>query len=556
MSKVVALTALLIAAAASWSSPPPASLVVTGARIWTGDEDRPWAEALAVRGDTIVAVGTDAEIAPLIGDRTDVVLESGAMLVPGFIDSHVHFLYGGRELSSVQLRDAHSPAEFARRIGAFARTLEPGEWVVGGTWDHTNWGGALPERGWIDAVTPDNPVWLERLDGHMGLANSRALAAAGIDADSAEVAGGEIVRGADGAPTGVLKDNAMALVTAAIPAPTDAQRDRWLNAAMRHFASHGVTTVHDMGDFVDLATFRRAHRAGRLSLRVYSLVPLPKWRQLRDDVRTNGRGDSWLRTGGLKGFMDGSLGSHTAALFEPFSDAPDDRGLMIHDPADMREWIAGADRAGLHVAVHAIGDRAIRELLDIYAQVAADNGERDRRLRMEHAQHIHAADLGRFAGQRVIASMQPYHAIDDGRWAEAVIGPERARTTYAFASLIKSGARVAFGSDWTVAPASPIEGIYAAVTRRTLAGAHPDGWVPEQKITVEQALRAYTVEGAYASFEENLKGRLKPGMLADFVLIDRDLTAIAPATIRDAQVLKTAVGGRLVYSAAPAEVEQ
>jgi predicted amidohydrolase YtcJ len=247
--------------------------------------------------------------------------------------------------------------------------------------------------------------------------------------------------------------------------------------------------------------------------------------------------------------MDGSLGSHTAAFFEPFTDTPGDRGFLINDIDDIKRWVAGADQAGLHVMVHAIGDRAIRSLLNIYSDVARAHEDRDRRFRIEHAQHIHPDDIVRFAAQDVIASMQPYHAIDDGRWAERVIGYERSRTTYAFRSLIDSGAHVTFGSDWTVAPADPIEGIYAAVTRRTLDGANPDGWIPGQKITVEEALSAYTREAAYASFEEEIKGTLRPGMLADFVLLDRDLTEIPASDIRKARVLKTIVGGRVVYSA-------
>jgi predicted amidohydrolase YtcJ len=283
--------------------------------------------------------------------------------------------------------------------------------------------------------------------------------------------------------------------------------------------------------------------------RIYSVVQLPDWERMRDEVAAKGRGDEWLRIGGLKAMMDGSLGSHTAAFLEPFTDAPDQRGLLIFDLADVERWVTDADAAGLQIIVHAIGDRAIRNLLDIFLDVAEINGDRDRRFRIEHAQHIHPDDVPRFAAQNVIASMQPYHAIDDGRWADKVIGKERAKTTYAFRSLIESGAHVAFGSDWYVAPATPIEGIYAAVTRRTLDDANPDGWVPEQKISVEQALHAYTYEGAYASFEEGIKGTLKPGMLADFVLLDRDLTVIPPATIRDAKILKTVVGGRVVFSA-------
>lgn len=549
------LFAALLASTTACSppEPPSASLVVTGARVWTGDPGMPWAEAVAVAGDEIIGVGSAADMAPLIGEGTEVIAADGGMLVPGFIDTHVHFLAGGSSIASVQLRDAQTPDEFVRRIEAFAANAAPGEWITDGAWDHTNWGGELPRRDWIDAITPDNPVWVSRLDGHMALANSLALKQAGVDADTPDVAGGEIVRDGEGRPTGILKDNAMLLVQEAIPAPTERQLDAFLDAAMQYVAAHGVTTVHDMFDNVGngwagLETYRRAEARGDLVTRIYAVAPLGEWQRLADDIDRNGRGNEWLKTGGVKGFMDGSLGSHTAAMLEPFTDTPDESGFLLDSLQNLRAMMTGADAAGLQLNIHAIGDKAIRDLLDIFHEVAKENGERDRRLRMEHAQHIHPDDIARFAVQDVIASMQPYHAIDDGRWAEDVIGPERAQTTYAFKSLVDSGAHLALGSDWYVAPADPIAGIYAAVTRRTLDGRNPEGWVPEQKITVEQALRGYTYEGAYASFEEDRKGTIRVGMLADMVLIDRDLTAIPPETIRDAKVLTTIVGGRVVHS--------
>ena len=551
----VLLFGMLLAACSQTSAPESetASLVIMNARVWTGDPDQPWAEAVATRGEDIIAVGSSAEIALLIGDDTEVIMASRGMLVPGFIDTHVHFLVGGSSIASVQLRNAANPQEFTQRVADFAKSAQPGEWIRGGTWDHTNWGGELPRREWIDAVTPDNPVFVARLDGHMALANSMALGLAGVDADTPEVTGGEIVRDDENRPTGVLKDNAMRLVLKVLPEPTEAQLDGYLDAAMHYVAENGVTTVHDMfaDDFdswLSLATYRRAQANAALITRIYSVTPLVEWQKLSDDVAAHGRGNEWLRTGGVKGFMDGSLGSHTAAFMEPFTDTPDQSGFLLDSLDDLRTWITAADAAGLQPIVHAIGDKAIRDLLDIYYEIENQGDDRDRRFRMEHAQHIHPDDIPRFAIQNVIASMQPYHAIDDGRWAEDVIGRERSKTTYAFKSLIESGAHVAFGSDWYVAPANPLYGIYAAVTRRTLDDANPDGWVPEQKVTVEEALRAYTYEGAFASFEEDRKGILKVGMLADMALIDRDLTAIAPETIRDAKVLKTIVGGRVVFT--------
>ncbi|HEV2147264.1 MAG TPA: amidohydrolase [Longimicrobiaceae bacterium] len=532
------------------SAPPPAAeLVVLGARAWTGDPARPDAEAVAVRGDRILAVGTDAEVRRLVGPATRVIDARGGMLVPGFIDAHVHFVTGGFRLASVQLRDAATPTEFVARIRDFARTVPPGTWITGGDWDHERWGGELPSRAWIDSVTPEHPVWVNRLDGHMALANTAALRAAGVTHATPEVPGGTIVRDAAGEPAGVLKDNSMSLVDRVVPEPSPAMNDRALDAAMRHVAAQGVTSVHNVGSWADLATFRRAREAGTLRTRIYAVVPLDTWERLRDTVAARGRGDAWLRIGGLKGFVDGSLGSHTAAFHEPFTDTPADRGLLVSEPDDLYRRVSGADAAGLQVMVHAIGDRANTLQLDIFERVARENRPRDRRFRIEHAQHVAPADLPRFGALGVIPSMQPYHAIDDGRWAEKVIGPERIRTTYAFRSLLDAGARVAFGSDWFVAPPTPLEGIYAAVTRRTLDDLHPGGWVPEQKVTVEEALRAYTADAAYASFEEGEKGTLAPGKLADFVLIDRDLRAIPPETIRDARILATVVGGRVVYEA-------
>jgi predicted amidohydrolase YtcJ len=525
----------------------PVSLAVVNARVWTGDPRRPWADALAVRGERLAAVGSSAEVRKLAGPAARVVDAKGQMVVPGFVDAHVHFIDGGFRLSSVQLRDAKTPAEFTARIKAFAATLPKGEWITGGDWDHEQWGGELPARAWIDSVTPDHPVWVSRLDGHMALANSAALRAAGVGRDAKEVEGGTIVRDVAGEPTGVLKDNAQDLVLRVVAEPSDARKDQALDAAMAYVAAQGVTSVHNMGSWDDLATFQRARAAGRLRTRIYAAVPINTWERLRDTVAARGRGDAWLRWGALKGFVDGSLGSHTAAMLEPFTDAPADRGLFVNTPENLYAWTKGADAAGLHVIVHAIGDRAIRTQLDVFERVEKENGPRDRRFRIEHAQHLSAADVPRFKALGVVASMQPYHAIDDGRWADRVIGPERAKLTYAFRSLLDAGATLAFGSDWFVAPPVPLEGIYAAATRRTLDEKHPGGWVPEQKVRVEDALRAYTAGSAYAGFADADLGRLERGRLADFVIIDRDLTHVPPETIRDARVTMTIVGGRVVY---------
>lgn len=523
-----------------------ADLVVINADIWTGNPSQAYAEALAIFEDTLAFIGSSDQGAYYIGDSTKVIDAKDMFITPGFIDAHVHFITGGLRLSSVKLRDAQTPENFINRIKEFAQSVEPGTWITGGDWDHENWGGELPNRAWIDSVTANHPVWINRLDGHMALANTAALKAAGIKKSIEEVAGGEIIRNEDGELTGIFKDNAMNLIEAAVPEPSDQQKDSALEAAMDYVAAQGVTSVHHMSGFMDV--FERFRDQGKLKTRIYAGMPINEWQQLAQKVEEEGFGDKWLRIGSLKGFMDGSLGSHTAAFYTPYLDTPNETGLLVTETAQLYAWIAKADSAGLQPMIHAIGDRAIGTLLDIYAQVIQENEPRDRRFRVEHAQHIAPADLSRFRQMNIIASMQPYHVIDDGRWAEKVIGQERSETTYAFRSLIDTGVRVAFGSDWFVAPPTPLDGIYAAVTRRTLDGKNPQGWVPSQKIGVEEALRAYTINAAYASFEEHIKGTLEVGKLADFTLIDRNLTEIPPTEIKDAKVKMTVVGGKIIYN--------
>jgi len=549
--RVLLAAALVAMAHAASAQQQPITLMIVNARVWTGNPAQPWAEAVAVSGNRIASVGSSAAIRKLAGVggvKTSIIDAHGGMVTPGFIDSHVHFIGGGFGLSSVQLRTAKTPAEFIARIKAFAKTVPKGAWITGGDWDHSLWGGELPDKSWIDSVTPDNPVWVNRLDGHMGLANSLALTAAKVTKDTPDPAGGRIVREANGDPTGVLKDNAQGLIDEAIPDPPPALADKALDAAMAYVASHGVTSVVNMGySWWDYSVFKRASDARRMITRIYAVAPLSSWAQLRDTVAANGVGDDWLHIGGLKAFVDGSIGSHTALMLRPFNDAPNDSGLRVTPAESLYARTLAADKAGLQVMVHAIGDKAIRTQLDIFERVEKENGPRDRRFRIEHAQHLSPADIPRFAELGVIASMQPYHAIDDGRWVDTVIGKDRSRYTYAFRSLIDAKATVAFGSDWSVAPADPIYGIYAAVTRRTLDEKNPNGWVPEEKVTVEEALRAYTVNGAYAEFQEKEKGTIEVGKLADITIIDQDLTKIPPETIRDAKIVATIAGGKVVY---------
>jgi predicted amidohydrolase YtcJ len=545
---------LLVAALPSMNAPAPhpgfgpdSSLAVLNARIWTGDPVNPWATALVSTGARVTYVGSTEGAKRYLGDDTRVIDGRGRLVTPGFIDAHVHFTRAGSDLSSIQLRGAATRQEFISRIRVFAETLPAGSWITRGSWDHTNWGGELPDRAWIDSVTADHPVWINRLDGHMALANSAALHAAGIDASQPDVPGGEIVRDSSGRLTGILKDNAMDLVALFVPEPPEGRKLEFVEAASRFVAGHGVTSVHDVDGWSSLELYRTARKAGRLRTRIYACAPLSQREALASHIAESGRGDEWIRTGCVKGYVDGSLGSHTAAFFEPFLDEPDDRGLLVDSEDNLRRDIRAADALGLQLAIHAIGDRANSILLNIFESIVIDRGVEDRRFRVEHTQHLVPADIRRFGELGVLPSMQPYHAIDDGRWAERVIGPERAETSYAFRSLIDTGARLVFGSDWYVAPPTPLEGIYAAVTRRTLDGKHPGGWVPEQKISVEEGLLAYTVNAAFASFEEDIKGSLEVGKLADFILIDRDITAIDPVEIRKARIDMTVVGGRVVF---------
>lgn len=529
---------------------PVASLVIYG-RVWTGDSARPWAAAVAVAGDTIVAVGDSSAVAAYQGSGTRVVNNGAAMVAPGFNDAHVHFGSGGFQLTSVDLRDANTPQEFIARLKAYAATLKPGEWIVGGDWDHERWAGSpLPRRDWIDSVTPKNPVFVNRLDGHMGVANSLALGLAKVSRATKDIAGGTIVRDPDGTPTGILKDNAQDLVYGAMPNPSPERTDSAIARATAWAASKGVTGVSAVSvGWGELAAMKRAYRNGTLDTRISAYVPLEAWRRMADTLKADGPGDDFLRVAGVKGFVDGSLGSRTALFYEPYADDASTSGLLVTPEDSLRRWIGGADSAGLQVVVHAIGEKANGLVLDIYDSVAKAHGARDRRFRIEHAQHLRPVDAPRLARIGVVASMQPYHAIDDGRWAEKRVGPDRIRNMYIFRTLLDDHTHLAFGSDWTVAPIDPLLGIYAAVTRRTLDDKNPGGWIPEQKISVDEALRAYTAGDAYAAFGERVRGVLRPGMKADLVVLDQDLTTIRPEEIRNAKVRMTVVNGKVVFPA-------
>jgi hypothetical protein len=551
-----ALLAGLFPLAAGAAEPVAADLVLVNGKIWTVNKARPEAEALACWRGRVLAVGADKEVRPLVGPGTRVIDLKGRRVVPGFYDSHVHLLGSGLRLAEVALKDARDEAEFGRRLREFDKRLPRDRWLLGGEWDHDRtFGGTLPTAELLDRYVPDRPVFLRRYDGHMAVANSRALKLAGITDKTRAPSGGVIYRkpGTQG-PTGLLRDNAMSLVDRLVPAVTPEQMVEAVNGALAEARQVGVTSVQDM-DGSDLPTRRRLlrlyqelARAGKLTARIDLRWPLAEWEGLARLGVQAGLGDDWVRVGGLKGFADGSLGSSTAKMFEPFVNEPGSTGVWVTPRARLREYIRAADRAGLSVAVHAIGDRANAELLDVFAEVAKANGPRDRRFRIEHAQHLRPQDYARFKELGVIASLQPYHAIDDGRWAEGRIGPKRCASSYACRSLLDAGARVAFGSDWSVAPLGPLLGIDAAVNRRTLDGKHPDGWFPEQKISVAEAVEAYTLTSAYAAFQEKDRGSLEVGKLADLAVLSRDILAGDERDrIADAEVVLTVLGGKVVY---------
>lgn len=543
-----------------------ADLILLHGKIWTGEpsasrEKTPaYAQALAMLQGRILAVGDDQQIRAYAGPGTQVVDLQGRLVVPGFIDSHVHFLDGGFQLLAIELKSVHSEEEFTRRITEKVKTLPPGRWLQGGDWDEEAWPSArLPTRWLIDSVTPDNPVLISRYDGHSALANSRALQMAGVTKETLDPPGGVIVRDPrTGEPTGVLKEAAQGLVARFVPRPSEAEMEEALRAALKEAARVGVTSVQNItvdsdspnGSFTgEIRLLRRAEQEGWLTCRMYEIVPGRHWQKLAEAGVSHGFGSEFLKLGAVKAFADGSLGSRTAWMFEPFDDDPGNRGLptdLLNPPAKMEALARGAEEAQIQLCVHAIGDRAISTMLDIYSRLGRGNPAR-LRLRIEHAQHVRPADFARFGKLGVIASMQPYHCIDDGRWAEKRIGHVRAGSSYAWRSMLEAGVSLAFGSDWPVAPLDPLLGIYAAVTRATPDGAHPGGWIPEQRLAVEEAVRGYTQGAAYAAFEEQEKGTIAPGKLADVVVLSDNLFSLPPEKIQDARVVLTILGGKVVY---------
>lgn len=529
------------------------SYIVVNARIWTSDPARPSAEAFVVRGGRFVYVGDATTARRRGGEQASVIDLEGARIIPGIIDAHLHLLSGGLQLSRLNLRNVPDRAAFIEKVAEHASRAPAGQWILGGRWSTESWpDSSQPTKAWIDVVTAEHPVLLSRMDGHGALANSVALRLAGIDRGGPpDPVGGRIERDPEtGEPTGILQDAAIDLVTIHIPAPSAGANDAALIAAMREANRHGITCVHTMSDWAALATFARARTAGRLTVRIRQCVSEEAWSDYLQRARQHPN-DDWLRVVGLKQFADGSLGSRTAYMTEPFTDNSPDRpdwcglpGAALADAAKLETLCVRCDAEGLSPAVHAIGDRANHEILNIYAAVTKANGPSPtRRLRIEHAQHLLPTDIPRFAGLGVVASMQPLHKADDGRYAERAIGSDRCDTSYAFRSLLDTGAHVAFGSDWPVVSLNPFLGIHAAVTGETLDG---KTFTPGQNISVAEALRAYTSGGAYAAGDERL-GMIANDHLADFAVLDADVLKVSLSALKSLGVKATYVAGRRVW---------
>jgi predicted amidohydrolase YtcJ len=536
-----------------------ADLVLRGGRVFLADEGNTVAEAVAVRDGRVVAVGTDAEVAPLVGNATQMVDLDGRLVTPGFNDAHIHFAPGGMSLLNVNLLGTTSLAEIERRVAEAAARAQPGEWILGRGWDHTRLPkeelgpGGWPTKEVLDRAAPNNPVLLSRVDGHVGWANSRAMRIAGIGPRTQAPPGGEIVRDPrTGEATGIFKESAEELVERHVPEPTPVQVRRGVRAALELAARTGVTSVQTSASATDVRVYQELLEADSLSVRVYAWHPLTheNIRAFRRLGITAGFGDEWLRVGMLKGYTDGTLGSRTASMLEPFHDDPRTRGLAQYTDAQLDSLVTAADAAGLQVILHAIGDAGNRQALDAFERAARRNGPMERRHRVEHAQVLDREDIPRFAKLGVIASMQPTHATSDMRWVETRIGRERAvEGAYVWRSLLDAGAKVIFGTDFAVEPMDPVEGIYSAVTRqsREEPGTPPGGWLPEQRLTREEAIRLYTAASAFGEWEEERKGTLQPGMLADLVVWDRDLLTIPEVEILKAKPDLTVVGGRVVF---------
>ena len=528
--------------------PMTADLVLFNGKVFTVEKAMPWAQAVAIRDGRFVAVGSDEEVKKLVGKGTQSTDLQGKLVLPGFNDAHLHFANGGLYLLGIDLHPARDEKDFVSILKEYIRTLPKGEWVTGGNWDHENWPSKKhPHKELIDAVTADNPVLVSRLDGHMALANSLALKLAGITRDTPDPQGGEIVKDKKtGEPSGILRDNACDLVTAMIPPITRARREQAIRTAMRHAQELGVTSIQDNSSREDLEIYQELLAKGELGVRINA------WRG-SDCIADFSRigigaafGGPFLRLGVIKIFVDGSMGAGTALFFEPYADDPQTCGLAIYKEDELNALVLAADKAGLQIAAHAIGDKANAWILDALAKARLGNGARDSRHRVEHAQVVRPEDVTRFRELGVIASIEPCHCIDDMRWAEKRIGA-RAHNAYRFASFLKNGVRLAFGTDWDVEPLDPRLGIYAAVCRELPAGGPAGGWHPDEKLSLEEAIEQYTLGSAYAEFQENAKGSIAPGKWADLVVMEKDLFQIPKKDILKTPVAMTILSGKIIF---------
>jgi predicted amidohydrolase YtcJ len=531
------------------NSPSNKKAFING-KIYTVNDKQPIAEAVFIEGNKISFVGSTEEVKKLVDASTEVIDLNGKLMLPGFIDDHVHFTSGGFYLQGIDLRPAKSTTEFKEILKKYVEKNN-GKWITGGNWDHEAWEVKdLPYKEMIDEFTKNTPVFVDRFDGHMALANSYAIKLAKITKDTPNPEGGLIVKDLKtGEPTGIFKDNAMSLIYSIIPQSTKEATYKATLTALNHVKEYGVTSVQDITYSQDLATYQRLEKEGKLTCRIYTRMQVSDYKKLVKNKIRAGYGSEKLKLGSLKAFADGSLGSSTAWFFEPYNQDTSTSGLAMDIVTDgsLREWSIDADKNGLQLCVHAIGDKANNYMLNLYQEIISKNPKWDRRFRMEHAQHVRFEDIPRFAQLGVIASVQPYHCIDDGVWAEKRIGSERIKYTYPFRTFLDNKVMLCFGSDWTVAPINPLLGIYAAVTRRTLDDKNPNGWIPEQKITVEEAIKAYTINNAYATFEENVKGSIVQGKLADFVVLNEDILTINPVQIKDVRVNMTVFDGKVIF---------
>jgi predicted amidohydrolase YtcJ len=526
-----------------------ADFALVHGKIFTGNDASPWAEAVAASGGRIIAVGPDGEIRKLVGAETRVIDAGGRLVIPGLIDAHTHFSSGGRSLISLSFRGVRSIAKVREMVAAKIRELPAGTTIMGSEYDHTLFpGGRWPSKEDLDAVSPANPVVIRRVDGHSVWVNSLALKRAGITKSTKDPFGGEILRDkTTGEPTGILTESATGMIRT-IGTGVRSTPEEDIVRALAHAAGLGLTGVHTDSSLPEMKIYRSLAGQGKLTLRVYAWLPAEGLdTYIRQGVGL-GQGDEMLRVGFLKAFIDGTLGSGTALMFAPFSDEPGKLGLPQMPEAEFDAIVAKAHQYGFQTGTHAIGDKGVNWVLNAVEKARRAFGEKDLRHRIEHAQVIVPADIPRFQALGVIASMQPTHCTTDMRFCERRIGPERSGNAYVWRSLLKSGARMAFGSDWPVEPLDPMRGLYSAVARKNIEDDFPEGgWFPDQKLTMAEAIKLFTAGSAYASFEENLKGTLEPGKLADMVVLSRDLFTIQPREILETRAVCTILGGRVVF---------